>query len=82
MNALRDGYITGVGAFLPGDPVPNAAVEDHIGRVAGRDSPFGRRALRWNGVRSRQGPPSREARLAVIRANVRVPHPPKPGTPG
>src|SRR5687767_1306940 len=53
MNALRDGYITGAGAFLPGPPVPSEAIEDHIGRVGGRTSPFGRRALRWNGVRTR-----------------------------
>jgi len=53
MNALREGYITGAGAFLPGDPVPSEAIEDHIGRIGGRESPFGRRALRWNGVRTR-----------------------------
>ncbi|HLY58742.1 MAG TPA: 3-oxoacyl-[acyl-carrier-protein] synthase III C-terminal domain-containing protein [Stellaceae bacterium] len=53
MNALRDAYITGVGAFLPGPPVPNEAVEDHIGRVAGRDAVLGARALRWNGIRTR-----------------------------
>src|SRR5690242_15455064 len=53
MTALREGYITGAGAFLPGAPVDNEAIEDHIGRVGGRDSPFGRRALRWNGVRTR-----------------------------
>ena len=53
MSALREGYITGAGAFLPGEPVDNARMEDHLGRIAGRDSLFGKKALRWNGVVSR-----------------------------
>lgn len=53
MTALADAYITGVGAFLPGEPVSNARMEDHLGRIGGRDSLLGRRALRWNGVESR-----------------------------
>lgn len=53
MSALREGYITGAGAFLPGEPVPNDRMEDHLGRIAGRDSLFGRKALRWNGVDAR-----------------------------
>ena len=53
MDALRDVFITAVGSYLPGPPIPNAQIEDHIGRVSGRDSLFGRRALRWNGVQTR-----------------------------
>lgn len=53
MGDLRDGYITGTGAFLPGPPVINDAMENHLGRIAGRDSLFGKKALRWNGVESR-----------------------------
>ncbi len=53
MSELRDGYITGTGAFLPGAPVSNDQMEEHLGRVAGRDSLFGKKALRWNGVESR-----------------------------
>ncbi len=53
MGALRHGYITGTGVFLPGAPVGNDAMEDHLGRIAGRDSLFGKKALRWNGVESR-----------------------------
>lgn len=53
MDSLRDVYITAAGAHLPGEPVRNEVIEDHIGRVAGRDSLFGRRALRWNGVQTR-----------------------------
>ena len=53
MTQLRDAFITAAGAFLPGPPIANDAIEDHIGRVGGRDSLFGRRALRWNGVQTR-----------------------------
>lgn len=50
---LRDVYITGVGAHLPGPVIGNEAMEDHIGRVGGRASVVGRRALRWNGIAGR-----------------------------
>ena len=50
---LRDVYITGVGAHLPGPPVGPERMEDHIGRVHGRGSVVGRRALRWNGIETR-----------------------------
>ena len=53
MTELLDAYITGVGAFLPGAPVACEQMEDHLGRIHGRDSLLGRRALRWNGVRTR-----------------------------
>ncbi len=52
-SVLRDVYITGTGAFLPGDPVGGDAMENFIGRIAGRSSAVGRRALRWNGVETR-----------------------------
>lgn len=50
---LRDVYITGVGAHLPGAVVDNDRIEEHIGRVGGRASVVGRRALRWNGIAGR-----------------------------
>ncbi len=48
-----DAFLIATGAFMPGPPIPNARMEDHIGRVNGRDSALGRRALRWNGVETR-----------------------------
>ncbi len=51
--ALRDAYITGSGVFLPGDPVGNDRMEDFIGRVGGRGSSIGQRALRRNGIQTR-----------------------------
>jgi len=50
---LRDVFITGTGAFLPGEPVAVEAMEAFIGRIGGRSSAVGRRALRWNGVETR-----------------------------
>ena len=55
MTALRATFITGVGAFLPGEPVPNDRVEEVIGRIGGRLSAIARRALGWNGIEQRQG---------------------------
>ncbi len=47
-----DAYITGVGAFLPGDPVGNDEIEARLGRVEG--SPRLReRMLRANGIEKR-----------------------------
>jgi 3-oxoacyl-[acyl-carrier-protein] synthase-3 len=53
MGDLRDVYITGTGTFLPGAPVDNDRMEDHLGRIGGRDSLFGKKALRWNGIERR-----------------------------
>jgi hypothetical protein len=38
MLRLRDAFITGTGAFLPGEPVANDRMEDFIGRIGGRTS--------------------------------------------
>jgi 3-oxoacyl-[acyl-carrier-protein] synthase-3 len=53
MTALRPVWITGAGAFLPGPRVSNDAMEDYLGRIHGRPSTVGRRALRWNGIDGR-----------------------------
>lgn len=53
MSGLRDAYITGTGAFLPGPVVANADIERHIGLIGGRPSSVGRRALTWNGIEGR-----------------------------
>src|SRR5262249_51979443 len=41
------------GSHLPGEAVTNPAIEDHIGRIHGKPSLLGRRALRWNGIETR-----------------------------
>ena len=53
MTLLRDVFITGTGAMLPGPPVDCSQMEDHLGRIGGRRSLLGRRALGWNGVETR-----------------------------
>ncbi len=50
---LRNAYITGCGAFLPGEPVGNDRIEDFIGRIGNKNSVLGRRALVWHGVQTR-----------------------------
>lgn len=50
---LRDVFITGTGVVLPGDQIGNDRMEDFIGRIGGRPSAVGRRALRWNGIGGR-----------------------------
>lgn len=46
-------YITASGQFLPGPPVPNAAMGDYIGRLSPEADRFGRLTLRQNGIRTR-----------------------------
>ncbi|HEY2661433.1 MAG TPA: 3-oxoacyl-[acyl-carrier-protein] synthase III C-terminal domain-containing protein [Caulobacteraceae bacterium] len=53
MSCARSVYVTGSGAFLPGEPVASDRMEDFIGHVAGLPSVLGRRALRWNGIARR-----------------------------
>lgn len=52
-DGLRDVFITGTGAFLPGERIGNDGIEAVLGRVGGRASAVGRRALRWNGIEGR-----------------------------
>jgi 3-oxoacyl-[acyl-carrier-protein] synthase-3 len=68
MTALLDVFITGAGAFLPGPPVSCADIEEHIGRVNGRPSALGRRALKWNGVETRHY--ALDAAGAVLHTNA------------
>lgn len=50
---MREAYITAAGQFLPGAPVPNDAIEDHIGAISPMASRRGRLTLRQNRIRSR-----------------------------
>lgn len=50
---MHDVYINGLGAFLPGDPVPNAAMEDYLGRVFDKPSKYRAASLRQNRITSR-----------------------------
>lgn len=46
-------YITSTGAFLPGPPIDNDAMEGILGLVGGKPSRLRRRILKANGIRTR-----------------------------
>ena len=79
MECLRDVFITGTGAFLPGEPVSNDRMETFIGTVGGRKSSVGQRALRWSGIESRhyaltpEGVALHTQRLHECRGGVGIP---------
>src|SRR5205814_1153764 len=50
---MRDVYITGLGKFLPGEPVGNDQMEDHLGCINGKPSRARERILKQNGIRFR-----------------------------
>ncbi len=55
-------YITALGKFLPGDPVGNDEMEDHLGRIGGKPSRLRARILKQNGIQSRHYAIDREGR--------------------
>ena len=46
-------YINSTAAFLPGPPIDNDAMEDHLGLVEGKPSRLKRRILKANGIKTR-----------------------------
>jgi 3-oxoacyl-[acyl-carrier-protein] synthase-3 len=50
---LKDVFINGLGAFLPGAPVSNKEMENFIGMIAGKPSRHRALALRQNGIKTR-----------------------------
>jgi 3-oxoacyl-[acyl-carrier-protein] synthase III len=53
MNLMTEAYITGVGAYLPGDPVDNQQLADRFGDGTARGAALRQRALAANGIRTR-----------------------------
>jgi 3-oxoacyl-[acyl-carrier-protein] synthase III len=53
MNVMTEAYITGVGAYLPGDPVDNQQLADRFGDGTARGAALRERALAANGIRTR-----------------------------
>ena len=53
MNLMTEAYITGVGAYLPGDPVGNTELAARFGDGSPRGAALRRRALAANGIRTR-----------------------------
>jgi 3-oxoacyl-[acyl-carrier-protein] synthase-3 len=50
---LSAAYISGIGVFLPNEPVDNARIEDVLGRLGGLSSRTRKVILRNNGIRTR-----------------------------
>jgi len=50
---MLDVYINGFGAFFPGPPVGNDAMEDHLGRIGGKPSRYRPLVLRNNKITNR-----------------------------
>src|SRR5579859_3283098 len=50
---MTEAYITGVGAYLPGDPIDNQQLADQFGDGTARDAALRRRTLAANGIRTR-----------------------------
>src|SRR5712691_277638 len=53
MNLMNEAYITGVGAYLPGDPVGNTELAARFGDGSPRGAALCRRALAANGIKTR-----------------------------
>jgi 3-oxoacyl-[acyl-carrier-protein] synthase III len=61
-----EAYITGTGAFLPGDPVTNEELAARCGRAAARDARMRERALAANGIRARHYATDAEGRTVML----------------
>jgi 3-oxoacyl-[acyl-carrier-protein] synthase-3 len=53
MAVMNEAYITGVGAYLPGDPVSNEELAGRFGPETPRGAALRRRTLAANGIRTR-----------------------------
>jgi 3-oxoacyl-[acyl-carrier-protein] synthase III len=56
-------YINALGKFLPGEPVSNDEMENHLGLVGGKPSRLKSRILKQNGIQSRHYAIDREGRV-------------------
>jgi len=50
---MNNVYINGLGAFLPGNPVSNAEMEDYLGCVFGKPSKYRSASLKQNQIKTR-----------------------------
>jgi len=56
-------YITSLGKFLPGPPISNDEMEDHLGMIGAKPSRLRARILKQNGILSRHYAIDREGRV-------------------
>ena len=69
---MNDAYITSTGAFLPGPPIGNDAIEDVLGRVQGKPSRLKARILKSNGIQTRHYAIDRSQRTTHSNAQMAV----------
>ncbi|HEX2751963.1 MAG TPA: 3-oxoacyl-[acyl-carrier-protein] synthase III C-terminal domain-containing protein [Alphaproteobacteria bacterium] len=69
---MRDVYINSLGFFLPGDPVPNAEIEDYIGRIGGTGSRYKSLVLRQNRIKTRHYALGRDGKPRYTSAQMAV----------
>lgn len=50
---MEDVYITGLGAYLPNDPISNDEMEEYLGKINGESSSVRKRILKQNGIQQR-----------------------------
>ncbi len=46
-------YMTSLGKYLPGDPIPSEEIEQYIGSVGSQTSPLRERVVRNSGIKTR-----------------------------
>ena len=69
---MRDVYINSLGYFLPGDPIPNADIEDYIGRIGGAGSRYKALVLRQNRIKTRHYALGRDGKPRYTTADMAV----------
>ena len=50
---MQEVYITGIGTFLPNNPISNNEIEEYLGKINGQESRAKKRVLDQNGIQKR-----------------------------
>jgi 3-oxoacyl-[acyl-carrier-protein] synthase III len=66
MSLMTQAYITGVGAYLPGDPVDNQQLAARFGDGSAREAALRARALAANGIRTRHYAVDDQGMIAML----------------
>ncbi|HCS24193.1 MAG TPA: hypothetical protein DIW20_10635 [Rhodospirillaceae bacterium] len=67
---MNDVFINSFGAFLPGEPVSNAAMEQHLGMIGGQPSRHRALVLRQNRIKTRHYALDHEGRPLYTNAEM------------
>jgi 3-oxoacyl-[acyl-carrier-protein] synthase-3 len=69
-NGRGDVFITGLGRFLPGPPIPSESIEEFIGSVGSQTSKLRERVVENSGIRTRHYAIDREQRTQISAAGM------------